>query len=331
MKRKTVTFANFICRFGDEKVLLDYAKEIVIPAFTNDTYVRRYGKHTHYHFYKVHFVKLDELAGFPVFALAGRFVKDTMLTRHQVFEEQVGLIRDEQEMRSSPSAFFVLLLNNHRLIYFPETPHAPHLHSFAATTKQFLRKQHKKYLDELYSQRMDGEDRVTKKALVETHPTPTLEVIPLTGQDDIATFVRQYKVLKRLDFRLVLPNDDIDAGEILGQMRKFLQTLNADKSEIKAANSRGLDIEASIEAIASATSTGNQDVKLNGVDQDGNKLSGNNESFQIRAPVNDVPNTIAGLRQQLYEIYKHLTDRETIQAPKLDQAGDKARELERLL
>ena len=132
MRRDTAAFANFICRFGDEKVLLDYAEEIVIPAFTHDTYVRSYGKHTHYHFYKVKFVKLDEIAGIPVFALAGRFVKDTMLTRHQVFEEQVGLIQDEQEMRSSPSAFFVLILNNHRLIYFPETPHAPEFNSFAA-------------------------------------------------------------------------------------------------------------------------------------------------------------------------------------------------------
>ena len=127
------------------------------------------------------------------------------------------------------------------------------------------------------------------------------------------------------------PNDDIDAGEILGQVRNLSRGLNADKTEIKTANSRGLDIEASIEAITSATLTGNQDVKLNGVDQDGNKLSGNNESFQISAPVKEVPETKYGLIKRLYEVYKRLTDRGMIQAPELDQAGQKARELERLL
>ena len=92
-------------------------------------------------------------------------------------------------------------------------------------------------------------------------------------------FVRRYKVLKRIDFRLVRPNSDIDAGEILQQVRELGQGLKAEKTEVTTTNSDGLDIEASIETITAATQTGNQDVKLDGVDQDGNKISGNNEKF----------------------------------------------------
>ncbi|MCY4503883.1 MAG: hypothetical protein OXE57_20330 [Alphaproteobacteria bacterium] len=205
MRQHSVTFANFICRFGKEKVLLDYIEEIVIPAFTRDTYVRSYGQHTHYYFYNVELVRLDEIGDIPILGLAGQFVKDTELTRHQVLDEEQGLVHDEQTLQSSPSAFFVLVLNHHRLVYLPETPYAPDFVSFEATAKRFLRNRHKEYISELYSRSRNANSRVTKKALYEEHPSPTLDVIPLTGQDDIREFLGQYKTLKRIEFRLVRP------------------------------------------------------------------------------------------------------------------------------
>lgn len=331
MRQHSATFANFICRFGDEKVLLDYAKDIVIPAFTRDTYVRSYGKRTHYHFYEVELIRLEAEGEVPVLALAGRFIKDTELTRHQVFDEKRGLVQDEQKMRSSPSVFFVLILNNHRLIYFPETPHAPDLNAFKATAGKFLKDRHAEYLSELHNELVATKEPATKKAILEANPMPTLEVIPLTGRDDIADFMRRYEILKRIDFRLVRPNDDIDAGEILGQVREFGYGLNADKTEVKTANSDGLDIEASIEAVTAATETGNQDVKLTGLDQEGNKLSGNNEKFRVSAPVDNIPPTKKGLTKKLYALYEHLTGKGVIKAPNMDRAQEKIDDLGRLL
>jgi len=331
MRQHSATFANFICRFGDEKVLLDYAQEIVIPAFTRDTYVRSYGTRTHYHFYEVELVDLSDDRELPVLALAGRFIKDTELTRHQIFDAKQGLIKDEQRMRSAPSVFFVLLLNNHRLIYFPETPHAPDLNAFKATAEQFLRRRHKEYVDELYDALKAEGEKVTKKALVETHPTPTLEVIALTGADDIAEFVRRYGILKRIDFRLVRPNDDIDAGEILDQVREFGRGLNADRTNLTTANNEGLDIEASIEAVTAATETGNQEVKLSGLDENGNHLAGNNDKFQITAPVENIPPTRFGLTRRLFEIYESMTQNGAIRAPGMDRAFDKIKQIARLL
>ena len=31
-------FANFLCHFGRDKVMIDYLTEIVVPAFTDDTF-----------------------------------------------------------------------------------------------------------------------------------------------------------------------------------------------------------------------------------------------------------------------------------------------------
>lgn len=321
MPRHNATFANFICRFGDDKVLLDYAYEVVIPAFTRDTFVRNYGA-THYHLYEVELLTLDDAARPPVMALAGRFIKDTELRRYQIFDDQRGLVRDERSMRSAPSAFFVLILNNHRMAYFPETPHAPDLKAFETTVRHFLIKRHKQFIDELYEQAQQEfeagqrERKVTKKALRETHPPPTLEVVPLTGADSVEQFVRRYDMLKQIDFRLVRPNDDIDAGELFGEIRQLSENLNANRTKVTAANSDdGLDLDNAIETITEATATGNQDVTLKGIDHDGNKLSGNNHNFQVAAPIEDVPAGKQALAAALYNAFLGLVGSGTLQLP----------------
>ena len=329
MRRHNAAFANFVCRFGEDKVLLDYAEEVVIPAFTRERYVRSFGERTHYRFYNVKLVKLEDTRDEPVLALAGRFLKDTELTRHQIFDEQRGLVRDEQSLRSSPSVYFVLILNNHRLIYFPETPYAPEFKSFEATCSLFLRTAHRQYVDGLYRERRENDEGVTKKSLYEAHPLPTLDVIPLAGRDDIEQFMRRYEVLKRIDFRLVRPNDDIDAGEILSQVRKFGQELNSATIGVSMANRGGLDMETAVEAVASATKGGNQEVKLNGVDKDGNRLSGNNQKFQINAPLPDAPPEDATLRRRLYRMYRRMVDSGEIGAGERDGRREKMRDLER--
>jgi hypothetical protein len=40
MRQGEAIFANFICTFGESKVLIDYLQEIVIPALTYTQHVR---------------------------------------------------------------------------------------------------------------------------------------------------------------------------------------------------------------------------------------------------------------------------------------------------
>lgn len=327
MRQHNAAFANFVCHFG-EKVLLDYAEEIVTPAFMRD-YVRTHGERTVYRFHEVEYVRLGAERGVPVLALAGRFIKDTLLTRHQVFNAEVGLVHDEQSMPSAPSAYFVLILNNHRLIYFPETPHAPDFRPFEATCRRFLKDARREYVDELYREGREGGERVTKKALYDEHRAPTLEVIPLAGQESVEEFMRRYAVLKRIDFRLIRPNDDIVAADILAQLRGWGDEMNSDSVGVSMANGQGLDIDAGVDAVVAATGAGNQRVTLNGVDRYGNKLSGNNEQFHISSEMGEVPSSDAGLRERLYQMLRRAMRRGTVQGGELDAQREKMRELER--
>lgn len=331
MRQHNAAFANFICRFGDDKVLLDYAEQIVIPAFTKDTYVRSYGKRTHYHFYEVELMNMARSDEDPVLVLAGQFIKETELTRHQVFDEKRGLIKDEQSMRSAPSAFFVLILNNHRLIYFPETPHAPDLNAFRVTAEDFLRKRHEEFVKGLYEGSRSEEHPPTKKSLFEAHPRPTLEVVHLTGAVGIAQFLRRFEKLKRINFRVVKPNDDINAGEILGQVRELSDALKSTSTKVTASSADGLDIDAAIEAVTEATASGNQDVSVSGVDTDGNALSGNNEKFKLSAEIDNIPPTKKGLIGRLLDKFTQLSSDGAINAPGVSINQDKITDLTKLL
>lgn len=331
MRQHNATFANFICRFGEEKVLLDYAKRIVIPAFTKDTYVRSYGKKTHYHFYETELMNLAGDDDDPIMVLAGRFVKQTELTRTQIFDDEKGLVQDEASLLSAPSAFFVLILNNHRLIYFPETPHAPDLNAFRVTAQQFLRQRHKEFIDRRYEKTRGDDDAPTKKSLYEAHPRPSVEVVPLTGKADIATFMRRFEKLKRINFRVVRPNDEIDAGEILGQVRELSDALGSTSTKVTASSGDGLDIDAAIEAVTEATGSGNQDVSVSGVDTNGNALSGNNEQFRLSAEIENVPLKKASLVRRLVDKFTQLRSDGAINAPKADSNPTKVKKLKTLL
>ncbi|WP_157133203.1 hypothetical protein [Roseobacter sp. SK209-2-6] len=324
-------FANFICRFGDDKVLLDYAKSIVVPAFTKDTYVRSYGKKTHYHFYEVELMDLAEENDDPIMVLAGRFVKQTELTRTQVFDDSKGLVHDEASLLSAPSAFFVLMLNNHRLIYFPETPHAPDINAFRVTAQQFLRQRHKEAIDLKYEKTRAEDEPPTKKSLYEAHPRPSLEVVPLTGKADIATFMRRFEKLKKINFRVVKPNDDINAGEILGQVRELSDALGSTSTKVTASSGDGLDIPAAIEAVTEATGSGNQDVSVSGLDTNGNSLSGNNEQFRLSAEIENVPLKKGSLVRRLVDTFSQLRSAGSINAPSADANAVKVKKLRNLL
>jgi hypothetical protein len=182
MRLHVANFANFVCRFGGKKVLLDYAKEIVLPAFTDDKLVRSYGE-TDFFFYEVKVEKLGGTRRQPLVGVTGRFIKNTQLVREQIFDQRKGIVHDEAALASAPSVFFILILNDHRLIYYPETAHAPNLKTFQATALFFLKRKHREFIDSTYEALRARGEPATKKNLREVHPEPTLEVVPISGEE----------------------------------------------------------------------------------------------------------------------------------------------------
>jgi len=157
---------------------------------------------------------------------------------------------------------------------------------------------------------------------------PTLEVIPISGDDEIEAFVRRYEVLKKIEFRLVTPNDEIDGEDLFNDIREYFGPLHPDTTKIETRNSDGLDVDEAVPRIKAATETANQEVKLSGLDHDGNKLSGDNHTFQIGAPVDTVPPTRTALTKKLFEMFESLRESGSIKVGAQPQSvTDKIRHL----
>lgn len=323
-KSLSMEMGNLICRFGRDKVLLDMADEIVLPCFFDEKLVRSYSK-TSYFFHEVSPVLLNNEASESVVGIAGRFIKDTTLEREQIFEEGKGLVKDAGSMRSSPSAIFLLILNNHRLIYVKETRDAPSKESFRSTLLSFLRDKHKEYIEEEYKslnaarEEDANAERITKKDLHESTPRPTLELIPLTSEDSIEEFVRKYSILKTIEISLSDRNDENDNDPFFEAMQKKKDAIGSTKTLVKHNNSKGLDKDEAISEIAEATEQGNQTVKLSGIDNEGDILRGNNDNFQLRKPLDDLSSKPANAASDLYESFVGLVKSGLVKVPETSQ------------
>ncbi|MEW8073920.1 MAG: hypothetical protein AB2826_26245 [Candidatus Thiodiazotropha sp.] len=323
-KSLSMEMGNLVCRFGNEKVLLDMSDEIVFPCFFDNTLVRSYDK-TSYFFHDVSLVLLSKSKSENVIGIAGRYIKDTTLEREQIFEEGKGLIRDTGSLRSSPSALFLLILNNHRLVYVKETKDAPPKESFRSTLLSFLRTKHKQHIESEFKryktlQEADPErERVTKKDLYESTPRPTLELIPLTSEDSIEQFVRKYSILKTIEISLSDRNDENDNDPFFEELQKRKDAIGSTNSVVKHNNSKGLDKDEAIHEIAEATEQGNQAVKLVGIDNEGDILRGNNEKFQLRKPLEDLSSMPAKAANELYNSFVGLVEDGLVKIPETSQ------------
>jgi hypothetical protein len=296
-----LSFANFILRFGKEKVLLDYLKEIVLPAFMDESLNHVHGQ-SRYVFLNPRIVELDRANG--VFGVWGTFVKDTILIREQILKQR-KLVHRPGRMQSSPSAKFVLILNSHKLLYYPETAYAPSVSSFKSTVKSFLRQKHKEYIDQLISRESDSGANAKKSELVKLHPHPTLEIIPLSSGRGIKDFLSQFSHIRSVGIRLVTPNDEEDWKDAWQAINDSKERIGASSTSVVHTGNKenGLDPDETAQNIDAAAGAGNATVKISGLDGEGNKLKGNNEEFQVAVPVDLSELSDANAPKKLFQTY----------------------------
>jgi hypothetical protein len=89
-RTKYLEVSNFTLKFGD-KNLLDLVEEVVIPAFMHG-HTRKYGKIT-YFFHEVSILELSDDNEEPLACIAGRFIKDTVLTQGKRILKGIKLYR----------------------------------------------------------------------------------------------------------------------------------------------------------------------------------------------------------------------------------------------
>jgi hypothetical protein len=296
LRQHDLSLANFICTFGDNQVLLDFAEEIVFPALVADTLIRKYGD-TSYYIYEAKVISLGDRDGLDEIAIIGHFVKDTVLKRQQIVKSGV-LVEDYNEMASAPSSFFVLLLSDHRLLYFADTRSAPDIKTFASTIQLFLRQ---KWRDLLKRKQDEAESKVSLKILQKQFPMPRLNVVPVARMDAITDSIGTFSKIEKIKFKLIKPNDEPDAAEVLDSVRHRYQKLKPARLDLEVADAQGLDKDESVEAVKEAASGLNTEIIVTGKDEHNNKAQADNDQFALKIPVENPPDDDVELAKRLHQ------------------------------
>jgi hypothetical protein len=273
-------FANFTLRFGDQ-VLLDFVDEIVIPAFFENAY-RPAGSARKYLFTDVGVTKLDYFEN-TVNCIIGRIVKDQIHKVEQRYDDDLRkIVKDDTVYRSSPTSFFVLMLENHKLIYLPEVSGAPEITAFANTAEAFIKHRHRKYVDEIWAERKKENKDTLRKDVIKDIPYPTLSVVPLSSSASLEDFISQYQILRTVEVQILQTNHDKDPGGVFEDARIAGEQINADRSIIKFHNTNGLDKAKTAEQLKPIAQTGNTVIKTSGIDRNGVLLEGENKEMSLR-------------------------------------------------
>jgi hypothetical protein len=298
-----LSFANLTCRFGERFVLLDLAKEVVYPAFFDESYRRVYGP-TAYFFRDVGMAAFDvDGLDRPHLTIYGRFIKDTVMTRTQIYSAETGLVHDVASMPTAPSAFFALDLDNHKLMYLPETSGAPTEKQFALTLQSFARKRLFSYIRELSkASKLTDVPRSISELMID-YPEPTVEATPLSSDSNIDDFVETFSKITRVDFTLNNTNAEFNRAEDFRRIREMKDDVLADRTTLTHTNTAGLKKAAVVEEVKVAAAGGNQTINLKGIGEDGAVLTGSNEDLKLEVPFTNPPENRFNKALEMVRIY----------------------------
>lgn len=303
MRAGTGTLLNFTLKFG-EKNLRDYLEEIVKPAFLNGN-VRTVGKKTRFLFLNVEIHDFDSSGKKPDLALLGQFVKDTVLESTQVLKGS-ELVDQYDELRSSPSATFALFLNDHRLIYFADAPHAPDYSSFKSTALNFLKKERNKHINREYKKFRGLEGKtVTKSQLTKLIAVPSLNILPIPNAQSAKEFVRSFDNLQTLTFKVIDGNDEAQASQFFEDMKNVSGGLNADGTA-RFNNKDGLEKDEAADLVAGAAENGITKVKATGKGEAGERLVKTSQDLTVEVELNPLPPTKRGKIRSLLASFSQM-------------------------
>jgi hypothetical protein len=243
-------------------------------------------------------------------------VKDTVLERQQLQID--GELEDASgTLPSSPSSLFVLLLGCHRLLFVREHRGSPSMDNFRITLSRFLNTCHRAFL-KAKAMEIDpetgGKHRI--KDLVVKYPYPSVELTPLGSHDSIQSFIKKFKRIETVTAHLLETNSEIDNDEMFKSLRASQERIKSRRTSLHYENKKqGLNAAETEKQLTVLSKQGNHLMRVTGIDPNGEKLEGNNDSFKVKIPIANLPADLAGATAALLGHFKGLKKNKIITVP----------------
>lgn len=244
--KNTCNIANFNCTFnvnGTLKPLLEYFEEIIFPALTDPNLQRITRKNkrvtAEYFLYDVQLVKIGE----DDYALMGKHVKRAHLKIDQDITPEEGIKHIGEIKTSAPYSTFILLLKNHRVIYFKESDQgAPDIRSFAVTAREVISKYIKgkriNLINELNSNSFYYNSKhytsindFTEEVLNKQYPFAELNIVPIESRELVKAHFAKIKKINSLSLSIYKLNSELHYDNYFENVSEFANKLGTSKVE----------------------------------------------------------------------------------------------------
>jgi len=268
----------------------------------------------------VRLITLDSNLDIPVLGLAGRFVKKTKLKRTQVLTSDNQLKEDQRELDSAPSSIFLLILNNHRLLFCKEMPGAPDINNFLKTSQYCLGKAHADHIDREVA-KLDLSTSIEKqgarKLLVHDLPFPSLRITPLLDGEELSGFIDRFSIINKLTVKLLKTNkDEIDNDDFWESIEKKKEEIDGDSVKVEiSSTSHGLNKEVVRDEAVNAGAYANSDISIVGYDREGDRLRGDNNDFSLKAEIESLSRNVEAAARQMFDKLTHMIQANVVSIP----------------
>jgi hypothetical protein len=278
---QTLEIWNFVCRFGETEVLLDRYTDLVEPALFGK-HQRRWGD-TSFFLYDVNYFNAGTKE-IPTPAVAGRLVKDTVLRQEQKLQDG-RLVPADGKLPSAPSSLFVLLLATHRLLFIREQQGSPEARQFASSIDRFIRAERLKIIEKQHKESRSSGQLKAKADLHREIPLPDVTVTPVLSHSEVEAFIDRFSRIRRLSVAIEPTNDEPDNEAFFRYLRANGAAINAKSSRVEyvAKANESLDSDSAAQSVRAARN-GLASFRIEGLDNDGNRLTGDNEKLRIMVP-----------------------------------------------
>ena len=309
--------ANFTCTFrvnGEAEPMLKYFEKILWPAFNHKTLIRTTNKGlTRYHLTDVQLINLN-----GTIALIGKHVKRTIITLSPDYNIKDGFFGDEEKKPSAPYSTFIILLDNHRIIYYKNKPGAPNLKSFESTAKrildEFIRLKHKELKENLENNNRIYNGKKYKyiedfrnEVLFSEYPLANLNIVPIESETLVEEAFKRIHKISSVKFRFFIPNNEpVDYNNFFASCTQIVKETGSKSMTQNLTSPEKVDVVEN----AIKTSGGKADYVLKAVDEDKEGFTITPDSVSETIPLSvEEDETI---ENQSKKVYNHLKDNNAI-------------------
>lgn len=322
MSTHKATLANFTCTIKKDNTvvpMLLFFMDIIYPALSDTTIYRTTQKSTYY----ISDLKLVNLGDGNI-ALTGLHIKRTILDIHPDFDNKNGFKGETSHKPSAPYSTFIILLNNHRVIYYPCLSGAPGIRTFASTINHiiftYVSKKRSELQSKLITKNIDnkreyifGDETYTKisdfrkNVLDKKFPFPETNIVAIASDQLVIEAFEKLIEIKSVSFKFYKPNNEpLNFNNFFEKSYDMLnQTSSTSMHQIFNNPQNKEMIKNGV-----ITSNGKTDYTINGISTDNEmtQIKPDTVSSKINIHVNDEDN----VEKQTENVYNQLKNRSEI-------------------